>query len=105
MPSLRFPVHLSSPELDIIGAGEPFLPGVSLGHNGVIAVGITRFYIDQEDLHVYETNRSNQDEYRCGPCEGVVMSNSGQSTNLAYQTVKDALRGLEEKKSSERTAT
>jgi penicillin amidase len=64
VPSVRYFVHLSSPELDVVGAGEPFLPGVSLGHNGVIAVGITRFYIDQEDLYVYETNPAKPDEYR-----------------------------------------
>ena len=33
VPSLRYIVHLNAPGLDIIGAGEPALPGVSLGHN------------------------------------------------------------------------
>jgi penicillin amidase len=50
--------------MDVIGAGEPFLPGISIGHNGTIAFGLTRFYIDQEDLYVYETNPQNADEYR-----------------------------------------
>jgi len=54
-PSLRYIVHLNAPDLDIIGAGEPALPGVSLGHNADAAWGITIFYIDQEDLYVYET--------------------------------------------------
>jgi penicillin amidase len=55
VPSLRYVVHLNAPDLDIIGAGEPALPGVSFGHNARIAWGITIFYIDQEDLYVYET--------------------------------------------------
>jgi penicillin amidase len=42
--------------MDVIGAGEPALPGVSIGHNGKIAFGFTVFSIDQEDLYVYETN-------------------------------------------------
>lgn len=49
-PSLRYIAHLSAPDLDIIGAGEPALPGVSFGHNRDIAWGLTIFYIDQEDL-------------------------------------------------------
>jgi penicillin amidase len=63
-PSLRYIAHVSAPELDIIGAGEPSLPGISIGHNGTIAFGLTRFYIDQEDLYVYELNPANAREYR-----------------------------------------
>lgn len=64
VPSLRYFAHLSAPGLDVIGAGEPFLPGVSLGHNRAIAFGLTVFAIDQEDLYVYETNPAAPDEYR-----------------------------------------
>jgi penicillin amidase len=63
-PSLRYISHLVAPGLDVIGAGEPFLPGISIGHNEAIAFGLTRFYIDQEDLYVYETNPERPDEYR-----------------------------------------
>jgi penicillin amidase len=66
LPSLRYIAHLSAPGLDVIGAGEPALPGVSIGHNGHIAFGLTIFAIDQEDLYVYETNPENPDEYRYG---------------------------------------
>ena len=63
-PSLRYISHLVAPGLDVIGAGEPFLPGISIGHNESIAFGLTRFYMDQEDLYVYETNPAHPDEYR-----------------------------------------
>lgn len=63
-PSLRYLVHLSAPGLDVIGAGEPALPGISLGHNGAIAFGLTIFNIDQEDLYVYETNPADVMQYR-----------------------------------------
>jgi penicillin amidase len=53
-PSLRYIAHLDAPGLQIIGAGEPVLPGVSLGHNGETAFGLTIFYIDQEDLYAYQ---------------------------------------------------
>jgi penicillin amidase len=64
VPSLRYVAHLSAPGMDVIGAGEPALPGTSIGHNGKIAFGLTIFSIDQEDLYVYETNPQNPDEYR-----------------------------------------
>ena len=53
VPSLRYIAHLVAPDLDVIGAGEPALPGISIGHNGRIAFGLTIFPIDQEDLYVY----------------------------------------------------
>lgn len=63
-PSLRYISHLNAPGLSVIGAGEPFLPGISIGHNGTIAFGLTRFYMDQEDLYVYETNPAQPHEYK-----------------------------------------
>ncbi len=54
-PSLRYLAHLTAPGFDAAGANEPFLPGISIGHNGQIAFGLTIFYIDQEDVYVYET--------------------------------------------------
>jgi penicillin amidase len=64
MPSLRYIVHLSAPGFDVIGAGEPALPGISIGHNGTIAFGLTIFRTDQEDLYVYELDPENRDRYR-----------------------------------------
>lgn len=54
-PSLRYLVHMDAPGFSVIGAGEPALPGVALGHNADMGFGITIFPIDQEDLYVYET--------------------------------------------------
>ena len=64
IPSLRYWVHLVAPGWNVIGAGEPALPGVSVGHNEHGAWGLTIFGIDQEDLYVYETNPANPDQYR-----------------------------------------
>jgi penicillin amidase len=52
-PSLRYLAHLNGPGINVIGAGEPALPGISIGHNETIAFGLTIFPIDQEDLYVY----------------------------------------------------
>jgi len=65
MPSLRYMVHLNAPGWNVIGAGEPALPGVSMGHNDRIAFGLTIFaFGDEEDLYVYDTNPANPGEYR-----------------------------------------
>lgn len=64
VPSLRYIVQLSAPGLSVIGAGEPALPGVLLGHNDKVAFGITIFPIDQEDLYVYALNPQNPRQYR-----------------------------------------
>lgn len=66
IPSLRYLVHLSAPGFDAIGAGEPAVPGISLGHNGRIAFGLTIFGTDQEDVYVYETVEGDPGRYRYG---------------------------------------
>jgi penicillin amidase len=66
-PSLRYVVHIASPEFNGIGAGEPALPGISIGHNGTSAFGLTLFFgHDQEDVYVYETHPDDPDLYRYG---------------------------------------
>lgn len=63
-PSLRYWVHLHAPEWNVVGAGEPTLPGISVGHNDYGAWGLTIFETDNEDLYVYETNPANPNQYR-----------------------------------------
>jgi penicillin G amidase len=63
-PSLRYWVHLVAPGWNVIGGGEPVLPGVSIGHNEHGAWGLTIFGQDAEDLYVYDTNPANPNEYR-----------------------------------------
>ncbi len=63
-PSLRYMVHLNAPEWNVVGGGEPTIPGVSIGHNEAGAWGLTVFAIDGEDLYSYELNPQNQNQYR-----------------------------------------
>jgi penicillin amidase len=64
LPSLRKTVHLVAPGWNAIGAGEPALPGIALGHNETIAFGFTIVGIDQQDLYVETVNAENAAEYR-----------------------------------------
>ena len=63
-PSLRYWVHLVGPGWNVIGGGEPVLPGVSIGHNEYGAWGLTVFGQDNEDLYVYDTNPANPNQYQ-----------------------------------------
>ena len=65
-PALRYMVHLVGPGWNVIGGGEPTIPGISIGHNEFGAWGLTVFRTDAEDLYVYETDPSNPDRYRYG---------------------------------------
>ena len=65
VPSLRYMAHLVGPGWNVIGAGEPALPGISLGHNDRVAWALTIFsFADEEDLYVYDTNPENPRQYR-----------------------------------------
>jgi len=64
VPSLRYWVHLVAPGWNVIGGGEPALPGVSIGHNDFGAWGLTIFGTDSEDLYVYDTNPANPSQYK-----------------------------------------
>ena len=63
VPSLRYIVHLVAPGWNVIGGGEPTIPGVSIGHNEKGAWGLTIFETDGEDLYVYDLNKQNLHQY------------------------------------------
>jgi penicillin amidase len=64
IPSLRYVVHLVAPGWNVIGATEPALPGVAIGHNRRIAWGLTVFPIDQQDLYLEELDPADPNRYR-----------------------------------------
>jgi penicillin amidase len=66
LPSLRYLIHLHAPGWNVIGSGEPGLPGVSIGHNEHVAWGFTIVGTDQADLYVEEVNPENPTEYKVG---------------------------------------
>lgn len=66
LPSLRYLAHLNAPGWNVIGSGEPGLPGIAIGHNEHVAWGFTIVGTDQSDLYVEETNPDDATEYRVG---------------------------------------
>lgn len=58
-PSIRYIVHLDAPGWRLMGATEPVLPGVMIGHSGRIGWGLTIAGHDQADVYVEELNPAN----------------------------------------------
>ena len=66
LPSIRYIVHLNAPGWDVIGATEPVLPGVAIGHNGRIGWGLTILGTDQTDVYVEQVNPRDRMQVRKG---------------------------------------
>jgi penicillin amidase len=64
LPSLRYMAHLNAPGWNVIGGGEPVIPGISIGHNDFGAWGLTIFQTDSEDLMVYDLNPDKPGQYK-----------------------------------------
>src|SRR5262245_22421282 len=66
LPSLRYLVHLNAPGWNVIGSGEPGLPGVAIGHNERIAWGFTIVGTDLADIFVETLDPKDPDRYQVG---------------------------------------
>ena len=51
MPSTWYQVHLTAPDLDVVGMALPGVPAVIIGHNVNIAWGVTSLGFDVQDLY------------------------------------------------------
>ena len=84
-PAVRYVTHLVGPGWNVIGAGEPASPGVSIGHNERIAFGLTIVGMDQQDVYVE----------RVGPCAPPAASRRCQYTNgrwVPLRQITDTIR-------------
>jgi penicillin G amidase len=63
VPSLRYTVHLNGPGGNVVGAGEPAIPGVAAGHNDRVGFGFTIVGIDQQDLYVEHLHPTDDTKY------------------------------------------
>src|SRR5690606_32381949 len=59
MPSLWYLIGLHVPDLNVVGASLPGVPGVVIGHNDHIAWGVTNLQIDVQDLYLERLNPNN----------------------------------------------
>jgi penicillin amidase len=70
-PSLRYLTHLVGPGWNVIGAGEPGVPGIAAGHNERIGFGFTIVGMDQQDLYVETIGSCGSPPTRCYLHDGV----------------------------------
>ena len=80
-PSLRYIVHLVAPGWNVIGAGEPALPGVAAGHNEDIAWGFTIFGLDQQDLYLETLDPAQPGRYKT-PTGWQTMTESSETIRV-----------------------
>ena len=62
-PGTWYLAHLKAPELELIGAGLPGVPGIVLGHNGEIAWGMTNTGPDTQDLFIERIDPDDATRY------------------------------------------
>jgi len=86
LPSLRYMAHLVAPGWNVIGSGEPGLPGVAAGHNERVAFGFTIVGIDQEDIYVEKTDPSNP----------YIYQSKGNWRRMVVEMEKIAVKGRSE---------
>jgi len=63
-PSLRYIVHLDAPGYSVVGATEPAIPGVAIGHNGKVGWGLTIVGTDKADVFIERLNPDNPNQAR-----------------------------------------
>lgn len=90
LPSLRYLVHLKAPGWNVIGSGEPALPGVAIGHNEKIAWAFTIVGTDQADLFVEKTHPEDPRRYLVGG-EWLPMETRQESFKVRGQATPEIL--------------
>jgi penicillin amidase len=92
VPALRYLTHLVGPGWNVIGAGEPGVPGVAAGHNERVAFGFTIVGMDQQDVYVEDVR----------PCDAAAARHYGATVGARcylhrgetrpFQTIVDTVR-------------
>ncbi len=62
-PAVWYYARLTTPDLDVVGATLPGVPGIYLGHNGRIAWGFTNTGPDVQDLYIEKIVAGEPDRY------------------------------------------
>ena len=63
IPSVWYINHLKSKNYHTIGATMPGLPGIIIGHNEKISIGITLSFLDNEDIFIEKISDKNDNKY------------------------------------------
>ena len=63
LPGIFYPTGLITPEIRVVGATVPGIPGAMVGRNQYVANGVTNAYGDAQDLFIETLDPDNQEHY------------------------------------------
>ena len=63
LPGIFYPTGLITPEIRVVGATVPGIPGAMVGRNQYVANGVTNAYGDAQDLFIETVDPDNPDHY------------------------------------------
>jgi penicillin amidase len=61
-PVIWYQMHLKAPGMNVSGVIFAGIPGIIVGHNDLIAWGVTNVGPDVQDLYIEKRNPQNPDE-------------------------------------------
>ena len=80
LPGLFYPSGLISPDIRLVGATIPGIPGALVGRNQYVANGVTNGYGDAQDLFIETVDPGNPDHY---------LENG---TSIPFQIISETLK-------------
>ena len=63
LPGVWYPIGMITPEIRVVGANIPGLPGFAMGRTSYISVSMTNNYGDMQDLYVETVDPTRPDHY------------------------------------------
>lgn len=88
LPGPWYPCGLITPEMRFVGAGIPGLPGLVIGRNDQVAVGVTNSYGDAQDLYIETLDPQDPNRYLEG------------DRSFPFQVIEETLK-IKDKKAPE----
>ena len=96
-PSKWYEVHLKSKDMDVTGMSIAGVPGVAIGHNNVIAWGLTNLMNDDNDFFLLDKDSADANKYRFGnqlyTLDSMKEKINIKDSNEVYFTVKNTILG------------
>ena len=96
-PSKWYEVHLKNKDMDVTGMSIAGVPGVAIGHNNVIAWGLTNLMNDDNDFFLLEKDSINANKYKYEKqvytLDSIKEKINVKDSNEVYFTVKNTILG------------
>jgi penicillin amidase len=91
LPTTWYPSGLFTPEFRAVGVTVPGIPGLLLGRNEYIGIGVTNAYGDSQDLYIETIDPNNTNNYLEGTTS-IPFGTLDQDLKIKDQTEQDGFR-------------